>query len=331
MQPYTKLTPRQQIKETQVTDLNANSSINQISDMFTPPMIDGVTASQIFLPKIAPLPHTLYDYLCLQFPHIQATEWKTRFETGLIYNSTGQVLSLDASYLPNNHIFYYRFLAHEINVPFEHHILFENDHLLVVDKPHFLTISPTGQYVQQTLLVRLKKQTNNADLTPIHRLDRETAGIVLFSKQIASRGIYQQMFAERQVQKIYHAIAPYDSKQIFPQKVMLRMEKGHPFYTMKVTEGVPNSETDMAILEHNHHWAKYELKPITGKQHQLRVHLNSLDLAILHDPFYPTVQHKMDDDFTQPLQLLAKELSFTDPISQRNFNFISNFNLNLPD
>lgn len=292
-------------------------------------MIDGVTASQVFLPKIMPHPPSLYHYLCQQFPHIQATEWQQRFDSHLIYSAIGEILSLATPYTPDSHVFYYRFLAHETHVPFEHHILFENEHLLVVDKPHFLTISPTGQYVQETLLVRLKKQTNNPDLTPIHRLDRETAGVVLFSKHPSSRGIYQQLFAERQVEKTYHAIAPYNAAQIFPQKVSLRMEKGNPFYIMHVTAGTPNSETDLTVLQHNVMWAKYELKPKTGKQHQLRVHLNFLGLPILNDPFYPSVQHKNEDDFSQPLQLLAKALGFKDPITQQDLHFTSRFDLAL--
>ena len=226
-------------------------------------------------------------------------------------------------------MFYYRFLAHEIEVPSQHEILFENDHFLVVDKPHFLTISPTGQYVQQTLLVRLKKQTGIEHLTPIHRLDRETAGLVMFSKCIHSRGLYQQMFADRQVQKTYHAIAPFNRELNFPHSVKLHMQKGEPFYTMQVLDKAPNSETEILLLEHDATWAKYELKPETGKQHQLRVHLNFLGLPIKNDPFYPKVVHKADDDFSQPLQLLAKHLSFKDPITQQLMQFSSNFELTL--
>lgn len=313
-----------------MTDLKQNLSKKQISKKFKPPMIEGVTASQVFLATISPQPHSLYHYLCQQFPHIQAKEWQQRFDSGLIYSDSGEILSIKTPYLPECHIFYYRFLAHEVHVPFQHQILFENEHLLVVDKPHFLTISPTGQYVQETLLVRLKKQTHNPNLTPIHRLDRETAGIVLFSKQISSRGCYQQMFAEREVQKIYHAIARYDAQQNFPKNIRLRMEKGTPFYTMQISAGAINSETDINILQHNNMWAKYQLKPKTGKQHQLRVHLNSLHLPILYDPFYPTVQHKAEDDFSQPLQLLAKELKFIDPLTQQIFHFHSHFELDLP-
>ena len=178
-------------------------------------MLNGVSASKVFLPKMTPAPHTVLAYLSDQFPHIEATEWQQRFHDGLVYDAVGHVLHKDSAYLENQHVFYYRFLAYEIEVPFQHDILFANDHFLVVDKPHFLTISPTGQYVQQTLLVRLKKQTGIEHLTPIHRLDRETAGLVMFSKCIHSRGLYQQMFADRQVQKTYHAIAPFIANSTF--------------------------------------------------------------------------------------------------------------------
>ncbi|WP_104490620.1 RluA family pseudouridine synthase [Acinetobacter indicus] len=294
---------------------------------FTPPMINGVSASKVYLqPSSA---STVYAYLCQQFPHISAAEWLSRFQDGLVYDAHGQRLHIDSPFQAHTHCFYYRFLAHEVTVPFQHKILFENEDLLVVDKPHFLTMSPTGQYVQQTLLVRLKQQTGNEQLTPIHRLDRETAGVVLFSKQPASRGLYQQMFAERQVRKTYHAIAAFRADLSFPCTTRYRMEKGQPFYTMQVVDGVPNSETDIDLLEHNGHLAKYLLKPVTGKQHQLRVHLNQLGIAILNDPFYPQVQHKAEDDFSAPLQLLAKDICFQDPISKATMAFSSQFDLTL--
>ncbi|MFC6166779.1 pseudouridine synthase [Acinetobacter terrestris] len=299
------------------------------STEFIPPMIDGVSASKVFLPKMKPAPTTVYQYLCQQFAHIEPAEWQQRFTDGLIYDALGQVLNLSSEYIENSHVFYYRCLAHEIHVPFEHEILFENEHLLVIDKPHFLTISPTGQYVQETLLVRLKKQSGNEFLTPIHRLDRETAGVVLFSKQPSTRAIYQEMFAQRQVSKTYHAIAPFHADLTFPCHTRYRMEKGQPFYTMQVVEGQINSETEIDLIEHDAVWGKYELKPITGKQHQLRVHLNSLGIAIKNDPFYPVVQHKREDDFSAPLQLLAKHIQFNDPITFQDMQFSSNFELTL--
>ncbi|MCH7337029.1 pseudouridine synthase [Acinetobacter sp. NIPH 2699] len=296
---------------------------------FIPPLIDGVSASKVFLPNVV-VANTVFDYLCQHFPHIQIQEWQQRFEDQLIYAADGSKLQLNSPYTPNSHIFYYRFLAHEIHVPFQHEILFENDDLLVVDKPHFLTMTPTGQYVQETLLVRLKKQTGYADLTPIHRLDRETAGVVLFCKRAESRGVYQQLFADRKVQKTYHAIAAYHLELKLPQTLQLHLEKGTPFYTMQVnTEKPSNTETWIELLDHNQEYAKYLLKPKTGKQHQLRVHLNYLGIPILHDSFYPTVVHKADEDFSHPLQLLAKEIHFIDPISHTQMSFSSNYELTL--
>lgn len=292
-------------------------------------MLNGVTASKVFLADTTSNIETIYQYLCCHFPHIQPNEWKQRFNDQLIFNLNGEILNLNSSFQANTHIYYYRFLENEVHVPFYEQIIFENDDLLVVDKPHFLTISPTGQYVQETLLVRLKKITNNPDLTPIHRLDRETAGIVLFSKKPQSRGMYQQLFAEKKVQKIYHAIAPYCPHLSFPHTVELRMEKGEPFYTMQVVGGSSNSRTEINLIDHNQNWAKYLLKPITGKQHQLRVHLNSLNIPIKNDPFYPIVIHKVDTDFSAPLQLLAKEIFFTDPITQQEMHFCSNKELTL--
>lgn len=308
------------IPESTASDHTHHSSNTQ---GFQPPMINGVGASKVFLPHCEPCPNSVFEYLSEHFKHIDQLEWQQRFEDGLILDSSGQKLSLDSSYQGNQHLFYYRFLAHEIHVPFREKILFENDDLLVVDKPHFLTMSPTGQYVQETLLVRLKKSTGNAELTPIHRLDRETAGVVLFSKRVETRGAYQQLFAERKVQKIYHAIAGYRRDLNFPLDLHLRMDKGNPFYTMQVSEGQPNTHTHIQLLEHNQTYALYELKPSTGKQHQLRVHLNHLEIPIKNDPFYPQVTHKAPDDFSAPLQLLAKEIDFKDPVTVQDMHFCS--------
>lgn len=296
---------------------------------FIPPMLNGVSASKVFLKSVTPQPSSIFKYLCSEFTHISQAEWQKRFEDGLVYDAQGNTLTISSPYQANSHCYYYRFLAHEIHVPFQHEILFENEHLMVVDKPHFLTISPTGQYVQETLLVRLKKQTGNADLTPIHRLDRETAGVVLFSKKVESRGAYQQMFATRNVQKTYHAIAGFKAELIFPQTTQLKMEKGQPFYTMQIIEGEPNSETHIELLDVQENRAKYLLKPHTGKQHQLRVHLSHLGIPIEHDPFYPVISHKAEDDFSAPLQLLAKHIEFIDPITYETMQFSSQRELTL--
>lgn len=300
------------------------------SPVFIPPMIEGVSASKIFLPvqpEVTAL--TVYAYLCQQFPHISAAEWQQRFTDGLVYASSGEQLHCASPYMANQHVYYYRFLAAEISVPFEHRIVHETDEILVVDKPHFLTMSPTGQYVQETLLVRLKKQTGIETLTPIHRLDRETAGLVLFSKRPETRGLYQQMFAERTVHKTYHAIAPFRADLNWPLGLKLRLDKGQPFYTMRVFEGEPNTETLIDLLEVQAGWAKYCLKPRTGKQHQLRVHLNHLGIPIQNDRFYPHIRHQEEDDFSRPLQLLAKEIAFTDPVDKQEKHYCTEFELTL--
>ncbi len=296
---------------------------------FKPPIKNGVGASKVFLPKLDVVPNSIYAYLCAHFSHIDACEWQQRFQDELVMDTLGQILSIESAYIPNQHIYYYRFLKTETHVPFQEKILFENEDLLVVDKPHFLTMSPTGQYVQETLLVRLKNMTGYADLSPIHRLDRETAGVVLFSKRPETRGAYQKLFAERKVQKIYHAVAPYRADLVFPLTVELKMEKGEPFYTMRVVEGEPNSHTEIMLINHDQTWALYALKPSTGKQHQLRVHLNHLNIPIKNDPFYPAVVHKSPDDFSAPLQLLAKEIYFTDPVNHQAMHFCSELVLTL--
>lgn len=299
------------------------------STTFIPPMRHGVSASKVFLKPTTPAPTRIFEYLCAEFQHIPPSEWQQRFADGLVYDDEGNVLNQHAIFTPNRHVFYYRFLSQEIKVPFQHQILFENEHLMVVDKPHFLTMSPTGQYVQETLLVRLKQQTGNPNLSPIHRLDRETAGVVLFAKTTEARGPYQQMFAERLVQKSYHAIAAFDPALQLPQSTRFRMEKADPFYTMQIVDGKPNSETLIELIEHNTKLAKYLLKPLSGKQHQLRLHLSTLGIPILNDPFYPKVAHKAEDDFSQPLQLLAKNICFRDPLTSQDMAFSSNLVLTL--
>ncbi len=299
------------------------------SNTFMPPLQNGIGASVVFAPKSLKY-KTIFEFFSTQFSHISTQEWQRRFDDGLVFNQEGEKLNTTQMYQGEQHLYYYRHLPYEAEIPFEHKILFENEHFIVVDKPHFLTVSPTGQYVQQTLLTRLKRMTNNAALTPIHRLDRETAGLILISKQMTTRGIYQQLFAQQQIQKTYHAIAASRPELNFPLCFSACMQKGEPFYTMKIIEGISNSTTDIAILEQQGRWAKYELKPVTGKQHQLRVHMNALGIALKNDRFYPVVQHIGQDDFSAPLQLLAKYLDFIDPITGQNFSFCSSFDLLLP-
>lgn len=293
--------------------------------MNTLPMRDGVSASKLYLPKLNPQPVSLYAYLCQKFPHISPDAWYYRLTNKHVFSAQGTVLNIDAPYQYGSEIYYYRFIANEIPVPFSHEIIFENDHIIVVDKPHFLTVSPAGNYVHQTLLTRLKMATGDDKITPIHRLDRDTAGLILFSKNTDSRHLYQALFAKRDIHKIYHAIAPINPKLSLPLNLSLHLTRGEPFYTMRIDHHkVANTHTLINIIDVKDGFAKYELQPTTGKLHQLRVCMAYLGIAIKNDPYYPCICHRADDDFSTPLQLLAKSLSFIDPISGMPLRFYSN-------
>lgn len=291
---------------------------------FVPPMIAGVSPSTIYLEKLVGPPVDLFTFLCQKFPHVGILEWRRRFDDGLVFWENGETTTIDAPYVHGRSVYYYRFLEDEVVVPFVHEVLYENDRFMVVDKPHFLAVTPGGEYVRQTLLTRLKQQTNNPDLSPIHRLDRETAGLILISKDVKTRGIYQSLFSDNAIHKIYHAIAPCNADMTFPMDVHLHLTRGEPFYTMRVDVNTPpNSHTFVHQLETQGDWAKYELHPTTGKLHQLRVHLNHLGMPIKNDPYYPQVKHKARGEFDAPLQLLAKSLSFIDPVTGEQIDFHS--------
>lgn len=292
---------------------------------FIPPMREGVSPSVIYLEKIHQMAKSfgVFEFLCQNFPHVGANEWRRRFDTGLVFWDDGSHVRIGELYEHGRSIYYYRFLDDEVVVPFEHEIIFENQDLMVVDKPHFLAVTPAGNYVKQTLLTRLKQQTDNANLSPIHRLDRETAGLILISKNPKTRGLYQSLFASHAIAKVYHAIAPAMPDVALPSDVRLHLARGEPFYTMQVLDKPANTHTHIRRIATQGDWAKYELHPTTGKLHQLRVHLNHLGAPIKNDPYYPVVRHKAPDDFTKPLQLLAHSLSFTDPITTQTMTFYS--------
>jgi tRNA pseudouridine32 synthase/23S rRNA pseudouridine746 synthase len=197
-------------------------------------------------------------------------------------------------------IWYYRELDEETPIPFEERILFQDEHLLVVDKPHFLPMIPTGRFLHETLLVRLKRKLELPHLTPIHRLDRETAGVVIFSHNLATRGTYQSMFQKRSIRKVYEALAPALEGRDFPFTYRSRMVDGEKFFVMKEEEGEPNSETLVELIERRGGLARYRLHPHTGRKHQLRLHLASLGVPILNDDFYPVALPCKGDDFSSP-------------------------------
>ncbi len=277
------------------------------------PTRDGVS------PSFAWLPHgpwaTMGDYLDFRFPMVSEASWRVRMARGEVIDEQGRGVAYDDAFRGGACIFYYREREGETVIPFEENILFQNDELLVVDKPHFLPVTPGGRFLHQTLLVRLKRRTGITSLVPVHRLDRETAGVMLFSVNPATRSVWQGLFRFRQVQKIYEALAPYRPELSFPMDVSSRIERDDQFFRVKEVDGEPNAFSRIELLERRGEHALYRLLPVTGKMHQLRVHMNSLGLPILNDGFYPVALPCKGDDFSSPLKLLARSIAFTDPVT----------------
>lgn len=287
---------------------------------------EGVSASRVYLPADQAHPNLL-TFFVRQFPHIAEEEWISRFGEGLILDQEGHTLSANDQYLPNTHLVYFRRLEREPEIPFEDKILYQDEHILVADKPHFLPVTPSGLYLHQTLLNRLKKTTGIQTLSPIHRIDRDTAGLVIFSVNPSERALYQNLFRDRVVKKVYEAIAPYSKEleQKLPMTYRSRLEESEHFLQMHEVSGEPNSDTLIELLQVQGSWAKYRLTPGSGKKHQLRCHLNTLNIPIKNDQIYPvlTPYQEYDLDFSKPLQLLAQEVSFLDPISKQARAFTS--------
>lgn len=275
----------------------------------------------------------LIDYLAVHFSHISLENWQRRFDSGLISLERGEPLKQDSPYLAGQTILYYRQVENEPIIPFEPNILHLDEHLLVVDKPHFLPVTPSGRYVSQTLLAKLRnhpdlQQLAVNDISPLHRLDKDTAGVMLLSVNPSSRACYHALFADRHIHKTYQAIAPTRSDLCYPFHIHSRLERGEPFFLTKTAQGEPNAHTMIELIENNGAFSLYRLTPVTGKKHQLRVHMASLGMPLLNDNFYPTVKPKGTTDFAKPLKLLAKSIAFIDPLTNELRDFNSNLSLN---
>lgn len=299
---------------------------------------NGVGPSVVGLPKDESKQwYTITDFLTDRFPAIPRTTWLQRMTDGDVEDEFGVPVTPDRPYQGHIRVYYYRDLPIEEPIPFDEVILHQDEHLIVVDKPHFLPVTPSGKYLQETVLVRLKRKLGLDDLVPIHRIDRDTAGLVLFSVQPATRDAYQALFRDRAVHKTYEAIAPWRSDLTFPltrhSRIVEDTSEGRGFMTQTEVEVTPNAPlnalTHIEVLEVKGNLAKYQLKPVTGKRHQLRVHMHALGIPILGDGIYPVLTPEGQMDYDNPLQLLAKAIEWVDPItgevrrfdSQRNLDF----------
>ncbi len=287
---------------------------------------EGVSASRVYLPPDQA--HvTLLDFFVVHFPHIESAEWLSRFSEGLVMTAHGYPVVASAPYQPNTHLLYFRRLVREPEIPFEEQILFQDEHILVADKPHFLPVTPSGLYLQQTLLNRLKRKTGLQTISPIHRIDRDTAGLVIFCIKPNERSHYQNLFRDRLVTKVYEVVAPYSEELSakLPIRYCSRLEESEHFLQMREVEGEPNADTYIELIEVKRPWATYRLTPMSGKKHQLRCHLNALGIPIKYDQIYPTLTpyQEYDLDFSKPLQLLAKQIIFKDPITGEDRSFLS--------
>lgn len=284
-------------------------------------MVEGVTPSCQWLP--AGHWQMIMDFLQERFPDVETATWLSRMAKGQVVDETGLRLHSRSPYRVGACIFYYRELESEEKIPFVEDVLYQDDHILVVDKPHFLPVVPSGRFLHETLLVRLKKKLKLEHLVPIHRIDRETAGIVLFSLNSATRGLYASLFHHRKIKKVYEAQAPANPGLSFPVKRRSRIVTGEPFFRMKEVEGQANSETYIEIVKEINGVTLFQLRPVTGRKHQLRLHLSALGIPILNDKLYPDISFVESNDFSSPLKLLAKSLSFADPLTGREHYFES--------
>jgi tRNA pseudouridine32 synthase/23S rRNA pseudouridine746 synthase len=297
------------------------------------PMRDGVGATRLRVPRTGPWP-TVAAYMQERFFHLEPGYLLRRFDAGEIVDADALPLSRDTPLGVSDFVWYYREPPAETEIPFTEEILHQDGDLVVIDKPHFLPTTPAGKYLQNSALVRLRNRLGNDDLTPIHRLDRATAGLLMFSARPETRGAYQSLFQDRAIEKVYEAVsavpdgwdaaAPALAGQSFPVTVRTHIEKFRGQVCVVVDpEREPNSETLVELIGFDDSVVHTLLRPHTGRMHQLRVHLASVGAGILNDGLYPVLLDEKPDDHDNPLQLLARELRFVDPLTGAPREFVT--------
>ncbi|WP_369046400.1 pseudouridine synthase [Sinomonas sp. P10A9] len=320
------------------------------------PVRDGVNATRLRLPPEGPW-DTALDYMLHRWGHIDPEGILARFDGGEIVAADGSPLRRDTPLAEHTFIWYYRTLPAEERLPVEITVLYRDEHVLVADKPHFLPTTPGGTYIQESALVRLRNTLGLPDLIPMHRLDRMTAGVLMFSVNPETRGLYQVLFERRAVRKEYECVSALDPSGLAPGLsasgrgpdggahdagwavkrfaapvvVRNRMVKSRDYLLASVVDGEPNAETRVGLEQvggpDEAPRGLFRLEPHTGKTHQLRVHMAGLGVGIMNDPFYPVLLDKAPDDYSRPLQLLARAIRFRDPVSRRDVEFRSQLTL----
>ncbi len=288
--------------------------------------------SNLSLPQINPGVATVLEYLIIKFPAIDAEVWRQRIADGKVHCHDGSLITAQSPFLPQQRIYYYREVDSEPSIPFRETVLFQDEHILVAYKPHFLAVTPGGIYVNECLQSRLRHSTGIETLQALHRLDRVTAGLVIFSTNPDTRHLYHHLFETRQIHKTYQAIANIsDGEKLIGQEweIKNRLVQSEPRFRMRVTEGEANSHSVIRCLQQSTQKALFELNPVTGKTHQLRLHMQALGWPILNDKYYPKLQPLSADNYSAPLQLLAKALQFIDPVTQQPRRFSCDNNLSL--
>lgn len=281
-------------------------------------------------PSVVTMPVTekpypsILTFLCKRFPAITPEIWEKRISEGKVLDENRRQITMNSAYAPQERIFYFREVSEEPAIPFAEKVLHIDDEILVACKPHFLPVTPGGRYVDECLLNRLRRSTGIEELVPLHRIDRETAGIVLFSVNKKSRGLYGTLFMNGLVEKCYQAVAVcLPDQQPASWLVENRIEHGEPRFLMTTSPGTVNARSSINLVEVKGEKARFILQPQTGKTHQLRLHMSGLGFGILHDRYYPELEDEREDDYAAPLQLIAERLRFRDPLTGREREFES--------
>ncbi|QYJ86667.1 pseudouridine synthase [Shewanella mesophila] len=294
-------------------------------------MVRATQASSVVLPLRQHAPATVLEFLTAQFPQIPYDVWYARVLDGKVHWQNGDRITLDSQYVAKQRVCYYREVVEEPKIPLYESIVYQDERIIIANKPHFLALHPSGQYVNECLVNRLRIKTGFEQLVPAHRLDRATAGLVILIKEPQYRDAYHGLFRDGAINKTYQALAPLTAelRQQYADGLLARpvywsvknrLVKAEPSFLRKVIAGEANSHSEIALLEVCDGIGRFELSPITGKTHQLRVHMQSLGMSILNDRCYPQLLPNAGDDYTHPLKLLAQRVEFTDLISRRHID-----------